>query len=85
MVSELQELARRDHGALDCCVVVILSHGCQVGSSRLSRCSLGRLPTRDGDSSLRCCVTPGGREGGREGSGLSWAMVVCFEELYSGI
>ncbi|XP_078186556.1 caspase-9 isoform X2 [Callithrix jacchus] len=26
----LLELARRDHGALDCCVVVILSHGCQA-------------------------------------------------------
>ncbi|XP_074236210.1 caspase-9 isoform X3 [Saimiri boliviensis] len=25
----LLELARRDHSALDCCVVVILSHGCQ--------------------------------------------------------
>ncbi|KAM6116611.1 caspase-9 [Phoenicopterus ruber ruber] len=30
MVSELQNLARRDHSALDCCVVVILSHGCQT-------------------------------------------------------
>ncbi|KAM6241126.1 caspase-9 [Porphyrio hochstetteri] len=30
MVLELQKLARRDHGALDCCVVVILSHGCQT-------------------------------------------------------
>ncbi|NXO01989.1 CASP9 protein, partial [Rhinopomastus cyanomelas] len=30
MVSELWELARRDHSALDCCVVVILSHGCQT-------------------------------------------------------
>ncbi|NXX94425.1 CASP9 protein, partial [Centropus bengalensis] len=30
MVSELQKLARRDHNALDCCVVVILSHGCQT-------------------------------------------------------
>ncbi|NXG59142.1 CASP9 protein, partial [Hemiprocne comata] len=30
MVSELQKLARRDHSALDCCVVVILSHGCQT-------------------------------------------------------
>ncbi|KFV72243.1 Caspase-9, partial [Dryobates pubescens] len=29
MVVELQELARRDHSALDCCVVIILSHGCQ--------------------------------------------------------
>ncbi|XP_010343868.1 caspase-9 isoform X4 [Saimiri boliviensis] len=26
----LLELARRDHSALDCCVVVILSHGCQA-------------------------------------------------------
>lgn len=33
------ELAQRDHGALDCCVVVILSHGCQVGGlSSLGRC-----------------------------------------------
>ncbi|NXQ91913.1 CASP9 protein, partial [Nyctibius grandis] len=30
MVLELQKLARRDHGASDCCVVVILSHGCQT-------------------------------------------------------
>ncbi|XP_077168174.1 caspase-9 [Paroedura picta] len=27
---ELQSLVRRDHGSLDCCVVVILSHGCQA-------------------------------------------------------
>uniref|UniRef100_A0A2I3HKJ2 Caspase-9 n=1 Tax=Nomascus leucogenys TaxID=61853 RepID=A0A2I3HKJ2_NOMLE len=30
MVLALLELARQDHGALDCCVVVILSHGCQA-------------------------------------------------------
>ncbi|NXG85575.1 CASP9 protein, partial [Stercorarius parasiticus] len=30
MVSELQALVRRDHSALDCCIVVILSHGCQT-------------------------------------------------------
>nr|XP_019608690.1 PREDICTED: caspase-9 isoform X1 [Rhinolophus sinicus] len=30
MVQALVELARRDHGALDCCVVVILSHGCEA-------------------------------------------------------
>ncbi|VFV28998.1 caspase-9-partial [Lynx pardinus] len=30
MVQALVELARRDHGALGCCVVVILSHGCQA-------------------------------------------------------
>ncbi|XP_032970813.1 caspase-9 isoform X2 [Rhinolophus ferrumequinum] len=30
MVQALLELARRDHGALDCCVVVILSHGCEA-------------------------------------------------------
>uniref|UniRef100_A0A2K5VNW8 Caspase-9 n=1 Tax=Macaca fascicularis TaxID=9541 RepID=A0A2K5VNW8_MACFA len=30
MVLALLELARRDHSALDCCVVVILSHGCQA-------------------------------------------------------
>ncbi|KFP77027.1 Caspase-9, partial [Apaloderma vittatum] len=30
MVTELQTLARRDHSALDCCVVAILSHGCQT-------------------------------------------------------
>ncbi|KFO77303.1 Caspase-9 [Cuculus canorus] len=30
MVSELQKLAQQDHSALDCCVVVILSHGCQT-------------------------------------------------------
>ncbi|XP_057553097.1 caspase-9 isoform X2 [Hippopotamus amphibius kiboko] len=29
VVQALVELARRDHGTLDCCVVVILSHGCQ--------------------------------------------------------
>ncbi|XP_077007313.1 caspase-9 [Tamandua tetradactyla] len=30
MFLALVELARRDHGSLDCCVVVILSHGCQA-------------------------------------------------------
>ncbi|NXN18768.1 CASP9 protein, partial [Indicator maculatus] len=30
MVVELQRLARQDHSTLDCCVVVILSHGCQT-------------------------------------------------------
>uniref|UniRef100_A0A8C8B214 Caspase 9 n=1 Tax=Otus sunia TaxID=257818 RepID=A0A8C8B214_9STRI len=30
MVSELRKLAWRDHSTLDCCVVVILSHGCQT-------------------------------------------------------
>uniref|UniRef100_A0A663LJ93 Caspase 9 n=1 Tax=Athene cunicularia TaxID=194338 RepID=A0A663LJ93_ATHCN len=30
MVSELRNLARRDHSTLDCCIVVILSHGCQT-------------------------------------------------------
>ncbi|KAG8142480.1 hypothetical protein E2320_006370 [Naja naja] len=28
IAKELQGLARRDHSSLDCCVVVILSHGC---------------------------------------------------------
>lgn len=37
------DLARRDHGALDCCVVVILSHGCQVGASA-SRAGCWRPP-----------------------------------------
>ncbi|XP_014639374.1 PREDICTED: caspase-9 isoform X2 [Ceratotherium simum simum] len=35
MVQALTELARRDHGALDCCVVVILSHGCQASHLQL--------------------------------------------------
>ena len=36
------QLARRDHSALDCCVVVILSHGCQVGGLTFSsRCQEG--------------------------------------------
>ncbi|NWU36809.1 CASP9 protein, partial [Hylia prasina] len=30
MVLELLELSQQDHSALDCCVVVILSHGCQT-------------------------------------------------------
>ncbi|XP_010226293.1 PREDICTED: caspase-9 [Tinamus guttatus] len=30
MVRELQKLARLDHSARDCCLVVILSHGCQT-------------------------------------------------------
>ncbi|XP_054435608.1 caspase-9 [Pteronotus mesoamericanus] len=30
MIQALVALSRRDHGALDCCVVVILSHGCQA-------------------------------------------------------
>lgn len=46
MVQALVELARQDHGALDCCVVVILSHGCQVGGLG----SLGRCP---GKAALR--------------------------------
>ncbi|NXG45253.1 CASP9 protein, partial [Psilopogon haemacephalus] len=30
MTVELQKLAQQDHSTLDCCVVVILSHGCQA-------------------------------------------------------
>ncbi|XP_027964293.1 caspase-9 isoform X2 [Eumetopias jubatus] len=30
MVQAFMELARRDHSGLDCCVVVVLSHGCQA-------------------------------------------------------
>ncbi|NXU94932.1 CASP9 protein, partial [Xiphorhynchus elegans] len=30
MALELQKLAQQDHSALDCCIVVILSHGCQT-------------------------------------------------------
>nr|XP_060614703.1 caspase-9 [Anolis sagrei ordinatus] len=30
IVVELQSLARRDHSSMDCCLVVILSHGCQT-------------------------------------------------------
>ncbi|XP_013362877.1 PREDICTED: caspase-9 [Chinchilla lanigera] len=30
MVQALAQLAQRDHHALDCCVVIILSHGCQA-------------------------------------------------------
>ncbi|KAM9242524.1 caspase-9 [Dugong dugon] len=30
MLLALGEMAQREHGALDCCVVVILSHGCQA-------------------------------------------------------
>ncbi|XP_005004410.1 caspase-9 isoform X2 [Cavia porcellus] len=30
MLQALAELARQDHQALDCCVVIILSHGCQA-------------------------------------------------------
>ncbi|XP_061458045.1 caspase-9 isoform X1 [Rhineura floridana] len=30
VVRELQSLARRDHSALDCCLVILLSHGCQT-------------------------------------------------------
>uniref|UniRef100_A0A8C8VLL9 Caspase-9 n=1 Tax=Pelusios castaneus TaxID=367368 RepID=A0A8C8VLL9_9SAUR len=30
IVRELQHLAKQDHSALDCCLVVILSHGCQT-------------------------------------------------------
>lgn len=30
MVQALAELAQRDHHALDCCVVIVLSHGCQA-------------------------------------------------------
>ncbi|XP_071431909.1 caspase-9 [Pithys albifrons albifrons] len=34
MVLELQELAQQNHSALDCCIVVILSHGCQMSHIR---------------------------------------------------
>nr|XP_008123821.1 PREDICTED: caspase-9 [Anolis carolinensis] len=30
IAEELQSLARRDHSSMDCCLVVILSHGCQT-------------------------------------------------------
>nr|XP_056721332.1 caspase-9 [Euleptes europaea] len=30
IIRELQSLAMQDHGSLDCCLVVILSHGCQT-------------------------------------------------------
>ncbi|XP_034973336.2 caspase-9 [Zootoca vivipara] len=30
IVAELQGLATRDHSSLDCCLVVLLSHGCQA-------------------------------------------------------
>ncbi|XP_077787547.1 caspase-9 isoform X2 [Podarcis muralis] len=30
IVTELQSLATRDHSSLDCCLVVLLSHGCQA-------------------------------------------------------
>ncbi|XP_023578354.1 caspase-9 [Octodon degus] len=30
MVQALAELAQRDHHALDCCAVIVLSHGCQA-------------------------------------------------------
>lgn len=36
---ELRKLARLDHSALDCCLVVILSHGCQVGLCSSDICS----------------------------------------------
>lgn len=29
IIQELQRLARQDHSSMDCCLVVILSHGCQ--------------------------------------------------------
>lgn len=74
MVSELQKLAQRDHRALDCCIVVILSHGCQVGSSRLSLCSLGRFPTWEGVNSLRCGLTH--RVGGK------WSVLTDLVSRY---
>ncbi|NXT55733.1 CASP9 protein, partial [Pluvianellus socialis] len=35
MVSELQKLAQQDHSALDCCIVVILSHGRQMRHNQI--------------------------------------------------
>ncbi|KAK2509248.1 hypothetical protein MC885_013072 [Smutsia gigantea] len=35
MVQAFMELARQDHSALDCCVVVILSHGCEASHRQL--------------------------------------------------
>lgn len=35
ITQELQGLARRDHSLMDCCLVVILSHGCEVGGPGL--------------------------------------------------
>ena len=64
MVSELRKLAQRDHRTLDCCIVVILSHGCQVGPSH--RClgwSGSCLPAARGQF----------RQGGREGD---WSVVM---------
>lgn len=60
MVLALLELARRDHSALDCCVVVILSHGCQVGSiPLLLGQALGKVPRgRAGAMSLPVSRTP---------------------------
>lgn len=40
MVTALMEMAHRNHRALDCFVVVILSHGCQVGASLQYPCHL---------------------------------------------
>lgn len=59
MVLELLKLSRQDHSALDCCIVVILSHGCQVGLSYLSPlCSMAWERV----NSLSCGLTQGGRE-----------------------
>ncbi|XP_065505991.1 caspase-9 isoform X2 [Caloenas nicobarica] len=46
MVLELQKLARQDHSALDCCVVVILSHGCQTPAGNVDQPdAVASLPT----------------------------------------
>lgn len=50
------ELARQDHSALDCCVVVILSHGCEVGGPSNSGRCLGRLRPEAEQSPVPCWV-----------------------------
>lgn len=65
MLQALVALSRRDHGALDCCVVVILSHGCQVGGlsfpgRRLGKAVLTTLPLPVPRTPLALWEEPGG-------------------------
>lgn len=73
IAQELQSLARRDHSGLDCCLVVILSHGCEVGrrpedaSCRVAACFPHSI-TSTQDPSQGPAINPPGA--GARGAGL---------------
>ncbi|KAI6073772.1 Caspase-9 [Aix galericulata] len=57
--AKLRSLAQQDHSALDCCLVVILSHGCQAPSGNLDEPdAVASLPT-PGDILVSYSTFPG--------------------------